>query len=196
MNNSSLDFDISISAAKQKNRRKSSGVFEASQQTCHFEGCQKNAQFRAPVAPDRLNEFCWFCEEHIGQYNIQWNYYDSTYQRIDDEEFAQKITNRANNKQPFTWSRFGVNDPLDVLQDQQTEDAHHNSSIKLNKTERRAAEILNLEIFTRAEARKKYRSLVKYLHPDLKSGDRADEKRLREVVWAWKQIKNNRKFES
>jgi len=44
------------------------------------------------------------------------------------------------------------------------------------------------------EIRKQYKSLVKDLHPDMNGGNRADEDRLQEVVWAWDQIKESRFF--
>ena len=66
---------------------------------------------------------------------------------------------------------------------------------KLPPTERRALEILEAkETWTRAEIRKQYKSLVKDLHPDMNGGDRSDEDRLQEVVWAWDQIKDSRSF--
>ena len=46
------------------------------------------------------------------------------------------------------------------------------------------------------EIRKQYKSLVKDLHPDMNGGNRADEDRLQEVVWAWDQIKDSRNFAS
>ncbi len=36
--------------------------------------------------------------------------------------------------------------------------------------------------------------VVKDLHPDMNGGDRSDEDRLQEVVWAWDQIKDSRYF--
>ncbi|MGR3718793.1 MAG: molecular chaperone DnaJ, partial [Paracoccus sp. (in: a-proteobacteria)] len=42
--------------------------------------------------------------------------------------------------------------------------------------------------------RRQYKSLVKDLHPDMNGGDRSDEDRLAEVVWAWDQVKDSRYF--
>ncbi|MEM9524751.1 MAG: molecular chaperone DnaJ, partial [Pseudomonadota bacterium] len=39
-----------------------------------------------------------------------------------------------------------------------------------------------------------YKDLIKVLHPDSNEGDRSDEDRLQEVVWAWDQIKDSRSF--
>jgi hypothetical protein len=48
--------------------------------------------------------------------------------------------------------------------------------------------------WTKAEIRKSYKALIKVLHPDMNGGDRSDEERLQEVVWAWDQIKISRNF--
>jgi DnaJ-class molecular chaperone len=50
------------------------------------------------------------------------------------------------------------------------------------------------DTWTKPEIRKQYKSLVKDLHPDMNGGDRSDEDRLQEVVWAWDQIKDSRYF--
>jgi DnaJ-class molecular chaperone len=42
--------------------------------------------------------------------------------------------------------------------------------------------------------RKSYKALIKVLHPDMNGGDRSDEDRLQEVVWAWDQLKDSRNF--
>ena len=66
---------------------------------------------------------------------------------------------------------------------------------KLPPTERKALDILEAkDNWTRAEIRKQYKSLVKDLHPDMNGGDRSDEDRLAEVVWAWDQVKDSRFF--
>mgnify|MGYP000113764380 CR=1 FL=1 len=46
------------------------------------------------------------------------------------------------------------------------------------------------------DASETYKSLVKDLHPDMNGGNRADEERLQEVVWAWDQIKDSRNFQA
>ena len=66
---------------------------------------------------------------------------------------------------------------------------------KLPPTERRAIQILEAkDHWTKPEIRKSYKALIKILHPDMNGGDRSDEERLQEVVWAWDQIKASRNF--
>ncbi len=61
--------------------------------------------------------------------------------------------------------------------------------------ERRALDILGArDDMGRAELRRLYRDLVKSLHPDLNGGTREAEGQLRDVVWAWDQIRGSRNF--
>jgi len=74
-------FDMSISSAKKKNprgRRGMSGASETSQRKCDHEGCQESGKFRAPKSPDILDDFFWFCQEHVREYNLKWNFFDGT----------------------------------------------------------------------------------------------------------------------
>ena len=61
-------FDMSVSSAKKKNPRGKRGLTggsETSTQVCQHEGCSEAGKFRAPKSPDVLDEFYWFCKEHV-----------------------------------------------------------------------------------------------------------------------------------
>ncbi|MCK6450632.1 MAG: J domain-containing protein [Alphaproteobacteria bacterium] len=42
---------------------------------CDIPGCNEAGEHRAPKARDRLNQYYWFCLEHVRQYNAAWDYY-------------------------------------------------------------------------------------------------------------------------
>jgi len=74
-------FDMSVSSAKKKNprgRRGMSGESETSQRVCAKEGCELPGKFRAPRAPDVLDEYVWFCKDHVREYNLKWNFFNGT----------------------------------------------------------------------------------------------------------------------
>ena len=74
-------FDMSVASAKKKatrTRRGMSGASETSTRVCEHEGCELPGKFRAPRAPDVLDEFKWFCQEHIREYNLKWNFFSNT----------------------------------------------------------------------------------------------------------------------
>lgn len=199
-------FDISVSSDKkkrQRGRRGMSGAFETSQRVCEHEGCTEPGQYRAPKSPDSLDDFYWFCKEHVREYNLKWNFFNGA---TEEEYEAQIDSDRVWNREtrPFrksaeekAWARLGVDDPHQVLGPNATQNPGKSvtGTRRLPPTERRALEILEArDHWTRTEIRKSYKALIKVLHPDMNGGDRSDEERLQEVVWAWDQIKESRSF--
>lgn len=202
-----FDFDMRVSADKAKKkttRRGMSGAFETSQKPCDFPGCKEKGAYRAPKSPDLLDEFFWFCRDHVREYNLKWNFFgtasDEEFQKLLDKDrlweretkpFSRKDDGRA-------WARLGIDDPMDLLGEKATQNKGKPASTvtrKLPSQERKAIEILDArDTWTKTEIRKQYKSLVKDLHPDMNGGDRRDEERLQEVVWAWDQIKDSRYF--
>ena len=76
--NDPFGFDISAAKDKKrktKGRRGMSGAFETSTRTCEREGCDEPGQYRAPKNPRNLDDYFWFCKEHVRDYNANWNYF-------------------------------------------------------------------------------------------------------------------------
>jgi len=214
---SPFSFDISVSADKKrraKTRRGMSGAFETSQRKCEHPNCTDAGKYRAPKHPDNLDEFFWFCLAHVREYNLKWNFFENHSEAELEKQFAadrvwDRPTKPFGNKgeargqsaeaEAKAWARLGIDDPMDVLGENATRNPGtgrgQGSARRLPPTERRALDILDAkDHWTRLEIRKQYKSLVKDLHPDLNGGNRADEDRLQEVVWAWEQIKESRSF--
>ncbi|MBL4917485.1 J domain-containing protein [Szabonella alba] len=204
-----FEFDMRVSADKKKRktgRRGMSGAFETSTRVCEYPGCQEPGVYRAPKSPDLLDEYLWFCRDHVREYNLKWNFFQGSSDE-DFQAFLEKDRLWGRETQPFAkrpdegrvWSRLGVNDPMALLGEKATQNPGKQpmsgATRKLPPTERKAVEILDArDSWTKSEIRKQYKSLVKDLHPDLNGGNRADEERLQEVVWAWDQIKDSRNF--
>ncbi|MEL6516812.1 MAG: J domain-containing protein [Pseudomonadota bacterium] len=200
-------FDIRISSDKKKRQRTKrgmSGAFETSQRQCEHPGCTEPGQYRAPKSPDTLDEYYWFCKEHVRAYNLKWNFFNGTTEEEFEEQMEKdRVWDRPT--KPFSnqgdearaWSRLGVDDPHQILGANATRNPGKSvtGTRRLPPTERRAIDILEAkDHWTKAEIRKQYKSLVKDLHPDMNGGAREDEDRLQEVVWAWDQIKDSRNF--
>ena len=199
-------FDISVSSAKKKKprgRRAMSGASETSTRVCDHEGCEEAGLYRAPKAPDVLDDFYWFCKDHVREYNTKWNFFEGTTEaelnaQMSKDKVWDRKTRDFRDPEARAWARLGIEDPHQVLGDNATRNpgrATNGSGRKLPPTERRAIDILDAkENWTKAEIRKSYKALIKVLHPDMNGGDRSDEERLQEVVWAWDQIKISRNF--
>ena len=198
-------FDISAASDKKKRtkgRRGMSGDFETSTRPCDHAGCAEAGQYRAPKSPDQLEDYFWFCRDHIREYNLKWNFFQG---QTDDEfqKFLDKDRVWGRQTKPFgqsaqedrAWARLGIEDPMEILGANATQNPGRSAGRKLPPTERKALDILEArDSWTKIEIRKQYKSLVKDLHPDMNGGDRSDEERLQEVVWAWDQIKDSRNF--
>ncbi len=198
-------FDISVSSAKKKKQRSKrgmTGAFETSTRVCDHAGCEEPGQYRAPKSPDVLDDYWWFCKDHVREYNLKWNFFHGTSEEdfldhIDSDRVWGRATRPFRDEQR-AWSRLGVDDPHQILGQKATQNPGRGSNQatrKLPSTERRALDILEArDTWTKVEIRRQYKSLVKDLHPDMNGGDRGDEERLQEVVWAWDQIKASRNF--
>lgn len=205
---SPFDFDIRASADKKKRargRRGMSGAVETSLRKCEHPGCEEAGQYRAPKSPDILDEYLWFCKDHAREYNLKWNFFaGQTEAEMMDEMERDRVWGRATapmgrNDERRAWERLGIKDPHQVLGANATMNPGKGtpgaSTRRLPPTERKALEILEArDHWSRPEIRKQYKSLVKDLHPDRNKGNRADEDRLQEVVWAWDQLKESRNF--
>ncbi|MEO0991062.1 MAG: J domain-containing protein [Pseudomonadota bacterium] len=205
--NDPFGFDMSVSADKKKRtrgRRGMSGAFETSQRICDYPGCNELGKYRAPKSPETLDEYLWFCKDHVREYNLKWNYFNGA---SPEEMEAQADSDRVWNREtkPFSkqseeqraWARLGVDDAHQVLGENATRNPGKSitGTRRLPPKERKAIEILDAkDHWTKTEIRKQYKSLVKDLHPDMNGGAREDEERLQEVVWAWDQIKDSRNF--
>ena len=203
-NSDPFGFDMRASTDKkkrQKTRRGMSGAFETSTRVCEHPGCEEKGQYRAPKNPDSLDDYYWFCKTHVREYNLKWNFFNGT----TEEEFAEQVkadTVGERPTRPFrqsveekAWARLGINDAHEVLGGNATQNPGRSTGRRLPPTERKALEILEArDDWTKVQIRKAYKGLVKVLHPDMNGGNRADEDRLQEVVWAWDQIKDSRSF--
>ncbi|SLN35336.1 chaperone protein DnaJ [Roseovarius albus] len=199
-------FDMSVSTAKKKNprgRRGMSGESTTSTRVCEHEGCNEPGLYRAPKAPDVLDEFFWFCKEHIREYNLKWNFFDGTTEaemnaQMSKDKVWERETKSFSDPEARAWARLGIEDPHQVLGGNATQNHGRNKpggTRKLPPTERRALDILEAQDnWTKAEIRKAYKKLIKVLHPDMNGGDRSQEEQLQEAVWAWDQIKQSKSF--
>jgi len=215
-----FNFDISVSADKKRrtrSRRGMSGAFDTSSRRCEHAECSEAGKYRAPQNPDNPEEFHWFCLAHVRAYNLKWNFFENhTEEELEKQFAADRVWERPT--KPFgkakgddgqaagpeakAWARLGIDDPMEVLGENATRNpgtirGQSSHARRLPATERRALNVLDAQDhWTKAQIRKQYKSLVKDLHPDMNGGDRTDEDRLQEVVWAWDQIKESRSFKT
>ena len=168
---------------------------------CDAPGCTHKGEYRAPKAPDRLNEYYWFCLEHVKIYNSGWDYFEGRQESVEAELRRAATWDRptwpmgsgfdpdklrtaayrafANDHRGTYRTRFGADDLAEKA-----------SSIALTPEARRALEKLDLPLDSDFPAiRSRYIELVKRHHPDATGGDLSAENRMKAINAAWQVLK-------
>ena len=200
----SFEFDISISADKQrrqKNLRRKSGAVETSSKTCDHPKCNCPGLYRAPKSASQLDDYYWFCEQHVREYNSKWNFFEDPGEElkidVEKKSYVGSVEEQRKVRKQKAWQRHGINDPLELLGSKGTIRKENGDSIlaRLTADERRAVQILDVEAsWSKAKIRQQYKSLVKIYHPDQNGGFRDEEDRLQMVLWAWNKINKSKHF--
>lgn len=168
---------------------------------CDHPGCEAGGEFRAPKAPNRLNEHFWFCLAHVREYNAAWNFCEG----LSDDEVEARVRADTVWQRP-TWPmglRRGIAEeilhaeamayadmgkPKKARRKRNSQDGegHDPKAPGKDAKERRALADLNLKRpVTFVEIRSRYIDLVKRLHPDTNGGNRSTEDRLKTINRAY-----------
>ncbi len=168
------------------------GSEERTVRPCDQPGCTEPGEHRAPKSRDRLNEYYWFCLEHVRAYNRSWNYYAG----MNEQEIEREIRLDTVWRRPSwplnggtvqsRWYRFAkgrIGDTFGPFAGEGgREEPPRAPQPPPDSPEGRALRVMGLEVpltLTRLKAR--YKELVKQHHPDMNGGDRVAEERLKDI---------------
>ncbi|WP_217572824.1 J domain-containing protein [Mesorhizobium sp. GbtcB19] len=172
---------------------------------CQWDGCNEAGTHRAPVGRLKEGEYFRFCFEHVREYNKGFNYFSG----VSDSEIARFQKEALTGHRP-TW-RMGANggstrsapdfaqqrsgragyynrmrDPFNLF----TGGAREPRERKAKPLEAKALETLGLDTkATGQDIKARYKELVKRHHPDANGGDRGSEDRFRDVLQAYRVLK-------
>ena len=168
---------------------------------CEWPGCEGAGEFKAPRSRDALNEYRWFCLDHVREYNRNWNYYRG----MDESEVEADVRNDTVWHRP-TWklgagdsmkfTRARINDPLGVGDAARDADArtqgggaHPPDPRQTDPKTARALAVFDLEIpVTIDDVKTRYKELVKRHHPDANGGTKAAEEEFKKVTEAYEAL--------
>jgi len=163
--------------------------------TCDHPDCTAAAEYRAPRSRDKLNDYYWFCLDHVRAYNSAWDYYAG----MGPDEIEVELRKNSTWDRP-TWPlgaqgvrrrfAFTVDDPLGVF-DEADADAPVRRP-RPSTAEEEAMRLLDLDGPLTAEGLKaRYKELVKRHHPDANGGDKEAEERFKQINQAYTTLKES-----
>ena len=174
---------------------------------CQWDGCREAGTHRAPVGRLREGEYFRFCLHHVREYNKGFNYFsglaDSEISRFQKEAltghrptWTMGANGSTRTSPDFAQQRSGragyynrMRDPFNLFDGKGGEqDAPRERKAK--PLEAKALETLGLDAkATGADIKSRYKELVKRHHPDANGGDRGSEDRFRDVLQAYRVLK-------
>lgn len=179
---------------------------------CMWDGCDQPGTHKAPRGRDHEGQYLNFCVDHVRLYNKSYNYFsglgdDDIQKYLKDSLTGHRPTYpmgsnssagpKAASAMPSTKPsgrprRFNarVQDRFNLFEEGAAAKAP--APKKPRTLESKALETLGVPQTANAEAiRVQYKALVKQYHPDSNGGDRGSEDRLREVIQAYKLLKQS-----
>ena len=161
---------------------------------CDHPGCAAHGDFRAPRSKADLNNFYWFCLDHVRAYNAAWNYYAG----MSEAEIEAEIRSDTVWQRP-TWplgSRLGARihvrfEDYGLLDpDEAAERPRERARVRTPQEEALAVFALELPL-TLSALKARYKELVKRHHPDSHGGDKAAEEKLKVINQAYSTLKSS-----
>ncbi|HZH29070.1 MAG TPA: DnaJ domain-containing protein [Azospirillaceae bacterium] len=163
---------------------------------CDMQGCEGEGAYRAPKGRDRLNDYHWFCLDHVREYNRAWDFYRG----MSEKEIERALRNDITWQRP-TWPMGSWQARERAMREKVMRDfahgadeaesaARHAPPPRRKGPEDEARAVLDVSAdadFPEIKAR--YRELVKRHHPDANGGDKAAEEKLKQINQAYTTLK-------
>ena len=163
---------------------------------CEWENCKNVGEFKAPVEKDNSKKHRMLCLEHVKEFNKNWNYFSG----MNDQQVMEFI------KSDMIWHKptqsFSSSDNFfkilwnNALKDEKNkfknfENLDHMKKFRFNSQDFQAFTILNIPVGIEwKKIQEKFKKLVKKFHPDMNSGNKKFEEKLKIITLAYTQLKN------
>jgi hypothetical protein len=189
---------------KNQNHQDSSKIY-----VCNRPACQNPAYYKAPLNPQNLTQYQYFCLEHIQEYNKRWNYCENmTSEQIIEHLEKDMVGHRptwsstGKSKQQYqSKSNFTFDDPFDfaktIFDDIHAEKEAFKQREALNIMSKEAKNIQQACVVLQvtyppefALFKENYKKLVKQYHPDINKDNPDAEKKIKEIIAAYKLLNN------
>ena len=163
---------------------------------CDWNKCTNEGLYKAPKERDNSKNFRLLCLDHVKEFNKNWNYFSG----MNDQQVLEFL------KSDMIWHKptqsFSSSDNFfkvlwrNALRDEMDKNNLNNYSNSMNKfkfthNDIKAFSILGVTVGLKWEKiQAKFKKLVKKFHPDMNSGNKKFEDKLKVITLAYTQLKN------
>ncbi len=163
---------------------------------CDWNNCFEIGEYKAPIEKDNSKNFRLLCLKHVKEFNKNWNYFSG----MTDKEVINFL------KSDMTWHKptqgFSSSDNFfkvlwnNVLNDgfddiRLKKHLKSNENLKFDNNDIKAFAVLGISVGLKWDKiQQKFKKLVKRFHPDINSGDKTYEEKLKLITLAYTQLKN------
>ncbi len=163
---------------------------------CDAPECGCAGEYRAPKSRTELNQYHWFCLQHVREYNAAWDFYKG----MTPGQIEQQTRLDTSWQRP-TWplgtlgrrnyDEAELRDPLHTLHTGEMKRASRERAIDVPNELREQVQTLGIDWPVSMTALKsRYKELAKRHHPDANGGDRAAEERLKHINLAYAAVRH------
>ena len=161
-----------------------------------WNNCSKIGEYKAPIEKDNSKRYRLLCLEHIKEFNKNWNYFsgmndDQVVDFLKSDMVWHKPTQSFSSPDNFfkvLWNN-ALKDELD--KEKLKSNLNHMGQFRYNHKDIKAFEILGISVGSRwGKIYDKFKLLVKKFHPDMNSGNKKFEEKLKSITLAYTQLKN------
>ncbi len=163
---------------------------------CDMPGCPEAGEYRAPKSRTRLNDYHWFCLDHVRAYNADWDFYKG----MSPAEVEAQLRADTSWQRPTwpigrggytAWDDDALRDPLHVLAAGRANASRRPDPQQPPSELREPLATLGLAWpVTLDVVKSRYKELAKRHHPDANGGSRDAEERLKTINLAYAAVRS------
>ncbi len=163
---------------------------------CDWNNCFEIGEYKAPIEKDNSKNFRLLCLKHVKEFNKNWNYFSGMSDRevmqfLKSDAIWHKPTQGFSSSDNFfkvLWNN-ALNDGFDDLKFKKQFNTKGN--LKFTNNDIKAFAVLGISVGLKWDKiQQKFKKLVKKFHPDINSGDKNYEEKLKVITLAYTQLKN------
>jgi curved DNA-binding protein CbpA len=163
---------------------------------CDSPKCNEKGEYRAPKSRVMLNEYFYFCLDHIKEYNKSWDFYKGmSVEQIENSMRSDTFWDRPSwplkNSFKNTFDEFNENvEDFVKTDDDKINDTYFKNKLldeSLTIEEAKALKELDLKMpISLEKIKKNYKKLVKIFHPDVNGNNKDAEERFKQINESYK----------